>query len=170
MDAVSAPCRRIARHCESRYLAPRPTLRRARSPAVWSPVRSAVVGWREHAHWQTSSQSLHHGHTFPAARVCVALPIAGDAGVAGTEPDKPGERDGKAGSDARRTHYPQSGADSKPPLRRPQAWPAITGETGAGKIHAALRDPTGLRRGRRILASRPGRTRLGPECDFRALG
>lgn len=47
---------------------------------------------------------------------------------------------------------------------------AITGETGARQIHAALRDPTGLRRGRRILArlGRGGRG-LGPG-DFRALG
>ena len=28
----------------------------------------------------------------------VAVAVAGDAGVAGTDPDKPGERDGKAGA------------------------------------------------------------------------
>ena len=26
-----------------------------------------VVGWREHARNEASSQPLHHGHTFPAA-------------------------------------------------------------------------------------------------------
>ena len=55
-----------------------------------------VVGWREHARNEASSQSLHHGHTFPAA--AYAAGVAGDAGVAGTDPDKPGERDGKAGA------------------------------------------------------------------------
>ena len=59
-----------------------------------------VVGWREHARNEASSQPLHHGHTFPAAAYAagVAGAVAGDAGVAGTEPDKPGERDGKAGA------------------------------------------------------------------------
>ena len=57
-----------------------------------------VVGWREHARNEASSQSLHHGHTFPAAAYAAGVAVAGDAGVAGTEPDKPGERDGKAGS------------------------------------------------------------------------
>ena len=59
-----------------------------------------VVGWREHARNEASSQSLHHGHTFPAAAYAagVAVAVAGDAGVAGTDPDKPGERDGKAGA------------------------------------------------------------------------
>ena len=57
-----------------------------------------VVGWREHARNEASSQSLHHGHTFPAAAYAVGVAVAGDAGVAGTGPDKPGERDGKAGS------------------------------------------------------------------------
>lgn len=58
-----------------------------------------VVGWREHARNEASSQPLHHGHTFPAA--AYAAGVAGDAGVAGvagTDPDKPGERDGKAGA------------------------------------------------------------------------
>ena len=57
-----------------------------------------VVGWREHARNEASSQSLHHGHTFPAAAYAVGVAVAGDAGVAGTGPDKSGERDGKAGS------------------------------------------------------------------------
>ena len=59
-----------------------------------------VVGWREHARNEASSQPLHHGHTFPAAAYAagVAVAVAGDAGVAGTDPDKPGERDGKAGA------------------------------------------------------------------------
>ena len=57
-----------------------------------------VVGWREHARNEASSQSLHHGHTFPAAAYAAGVAVAGDAGVAGTGPDKPGERDGKAGS------------------------------------------------------------------------
>ena len=35
---------------------------------------------------------------FPAAAYAAGVAVAGDAGVAGTEPDKPGERDGKAGS------------------------------------------------------------------------
>ena len=55
-----------------------------------------VVGWREHARNEASSQPLHHGHTFPAA--AYAAGVAGDAGVAGTDSDKPGERDGKAGA------------------------------------------------------------------------
>ena len=59
-----------------------------------------VVGWREHARNEASSQPLHHRHTFPAAAYAagVAVAVAGDAGVAGTDPDKPGERDGKAGA------------------------------------------------------------------------
>ena len=100
MDAVSAPCRRYARHGAriARYLAPRPTLRRAVHQPSGLQVRSAVVGWREHARNEASSQSLHHGHTFPAAAYAAGVAVAGDAGVAGTEPDKPGERDGKAGA------------------------------------------------------------------------
>ena len=33
-----------------------------------------------------------------SAAYAAGVAVAGDAGVAGTEPDKPGERDGKAGS------------------------------------------------------------------------
>ena len=36
-----------------------------------------VVGWREHARNEASSQSLHHGHTFPAAAYAAGVAVAG---------------------------------------------------------------------------------------------
>ncbi len=94
------PAAGYARHGAriARYLAPRRFSGVPFTNRLVSKFDLPVVGWREHARNEASSQSLHHGHTFPAAAYAAGVAVAGDAGVAGTEPDKPGERDGKAGS------------------------------------------------------------------------
>ena len=85
------PAAGYARHGAriARYLAPRPTLRRAVHQPSGLQVRSA-----------RGRLARARAQTFPAAAYAagVAVAVAGDAGVAGTDPDKPGERDGKAGA------------------------------------------------------------------------
>lgn len=67
-------------------------------------------------------------------RLALPVAVAGDAGVAGTDPDKPGERDGKAGA----LMLEELDIRNLGPIREATIAPAagmtaITGETGAGK-------------------------------------